>query len=257
MANSVQQGVLVLQHVPWEGPGLIGAALDRVGVPFSVRNIVAEADPRLPGMDELAGLVIMGGPMDADDVLGYPGLAREVALIRDAVAANVPVLGICLGHQLLAMALGAQLRTGVTREVGMAPVEVVAGDPVLGGLGTTPVVHWHTDNVGLPSGATLLARTAQCPNQAFRYGSAIGIQFHLELDEVLLRAWLDDGQMADQLVDTTGAQLLADFNIDAAARTAGAEQAFGPFVHDAAEQAARAPIRVRFRVGTSPQPNVR
>ncbi len=241
MAKFVQKSVLILQHAPWEGPGLIADALTAVGIPYEVRSIVSEAAPQLPGMDDLAGVVIMGGPMDADDAAHHPGLAQEAQLVRDAVAADVPVLGICLGHQIIALALGAPLHKGVAHEVGLAPVELVADDRLLSHLHRTPVVHWHTDNVGLPVGATLLARTAQCPNQAFRLGSAIGIQFHLELDEVLLRAWLVDGGMARELTETTAGELLAEFALQYESRTAAAQHAFGLFALDAAAKAATKP----------------
>jgi GMP synthase (glutamine-hydrolysing) len=258
----MQKDVLILTHVPWEGPGLIADALAEAGIPYRIRSIVAEAEPQLPGTGELAGVVILGGPMDADDTVNHPGLAREAQLVRDAVAEEVPVLGICLGHQIIALALGAPLHKGATQEVGLAPVELVSDDRLLSHLHGTPVVHWHRDNAGLPEGATLLARTARCPNQAFRYGSAIGLQFHLELDQTLLRAWLDDGGMAAELTTaadagdgpatTTAAgqagtpatpaeQLLAGFAVDQQARTDAARHAFGLFALDAGARAATRP----------------
>ncbi|HEV7166721.1 MAG TPA: type 1 glutamine amidotransferase [Micrococcaceae bacterium] len=258
----MQKDVLILTHVPWEGPGLIADALAEAGIPYQVHTIVAEAEPQLPGLGEMAGVVIMGGPMDADDAANHPGLAVELQLVRDAIAAEVPVLGICLGHQIIALALGAPLHKGATQELGLSAVEVVSDDRLLSHLHGTPVLHWHRDNAGLPEGATLLARTAQCPNQAFRYGSAIGLQFHLELDEALLRAWLDDGGMAAELATaadagdgrptTTAAgqaatpatpaeQLLARFAVDQPVRSEAARHAFGLFALDAAARAATRP----------------
>lgn len=194
--------VLVLTHAPHEGPGLIGRLL---GVPYRVRTVLDDPAPRLPGPDEIAGLVVMGGPMDADDVRGHPGLAAETRLIADAVAADVPVLGICLGMQLLGLALGAPLLRRAGQEIGFGPVEIVADDPLLSALGpvgaSPTVLHWHSDAVALPDGATLLATTPTTPVQAFRAGSALGIQFHVELDDDQLALWLSTADMVGGLSD--------------------------------------------------------
>lgn len=190
--------VLVLQHAPGEGPGLIARALD--GVPRITRIVLDEEDPVLPAAADLAGLVVLGGPMTADDDIRLPGLAAERRLLADAVAADVPVLAVCLGMQLLAMALGARLRTDHGTEIGFAPVDVLAYDPVLAPLGDRPsVLHWHGDAVELPAGATLLASSALTPVQAFRAGSALGLQFHLEVDIGLLDEWLRSAPMASDL----------------------------------------------------------
>lgn len=189
--------VLVLQHAPHEGPGLIGRALD---APLRVRTVLDVAEPVLPSLDELSGVVVMGGPMDADDVRAHPGLAAERALLAAAVDADVPVLGVCLGMQLLGLALGARLLRRHGSEVGFAPVDVVADDPLLGALGDRPtVLHWHDDAVDLPAGATLLASTPATPVQAFRAGSALGLQFHAEVDAALLDLWLDTPAMVGGL----------------------------------------------------------
>ena len=191
---------LILTHAPHEGPGLIGPVL---GAPYRVRTVLDDPAPRLPEVDELSGLVVMGGPMDADDVAGHPGLAAERELIAAAVAAGVPVLGVCLGMQLLGLALGAPLRRRAASELGFGPVELVADDPVLsalGAVGTAPtVLHWHSDAVELPDGATLLARSEMTPVQAFRAGSALGIQFHLEVGADQLDLWLATPEMVGEL----------------------------------------------------------
>ncbi|WP_231494920.1 type 1 glutamine amidotransferase [Cellulomonas sp. KRMCY2] len=190
--------VLVLQHVPSEGPGLIARAID--GVPRITRIVLDEPDPALPAVTELAGLVVLGGPMDADDDIRFPGLPTERRLVADAVAAEVPVLAVCLGMQLLAVALGARLTKDHGTEIGFAPVDVVAHDPVLAPLGDRPtVLHWHRDAVDLPPGATLLASSPRTPVQAFRAGSALGLQFHLEVEPGLLDEWLRSGPMATDL----------------------------------------------------------
>jgi GMP synthase (glutamine-hydrolysing) len=198
--------VMVLTHAPHEGPGLIGRLLGGAnGVPYRVRTVVDDPEARLPGPDELAGLVVMGGPMDADDVRGHPGLAAETRLIAAAVAADVPVLGVCLGMQLLGLALGSALFRRAGQEIGFGPVELVADDPVLsalGPVGSSPtVLHWHSDAVELPAGATLLASTPTTPVQAFRYGAALGIQFHVELEASHLDLWLATPDMVAELSD--------------------------------------------------------
>lgn len=193
----VTRPVLVLTHVPHEGPGLIATALG--DVPYRVRTVVGHEHPRLPGLDELSGLVVMGGPQDADE----DSLATERDLLRRAVDARVPVLGVCLGMQMLALALGARLLRRAGTEVGFAPIDVLVDDPLLAPLGRRPsVLHWHADQVTLPDGATLLASTPTTPVQAFRLGSALGLQFHLEVDATLLGLWLslpDDDLLDDQV----------------------------------------------------------
>lgn len=190
--------VLVLTHVAHEGPGLVARALD--GLPITARTVVDDPSPRLPAVHDLAGLVVMGGPQDADDDAGHPGLAAERRLLAEAVDAGLPTLGVCLGMQLLALALGAPLHRRHGTEIGFAPVDVVAHDPLLAPAGPRPtVLHWHADAVDLPAGATLLASTETTPVQAFRAGSAVGTQFHLEVDVTVLDLWLSTPQMVADL----------------------------------------------------------
>ena len=193
---------LILTHAPHEGPGLIGPGL---GAPYRVRTVLDDPAAQLPDVEELSGLVVMGGPMDADDLDGHPGLAAEQKLLAAAVDAGVPVLAVCLGMQLLGQALGAPLIRRAGAEIGFAPVEVLADDPVLralGPVGSTPtVLHWHYDAVELPDGATLLARTEATPVQAFRAGSALGIQFHVEVGADQLALWLATPDMIDPLAE--------------------------------------------------------
>ncbi len=191
--------VLVLQHVPWERPGLIAAALEAAGVRVHTRIVVDEDAPDLPGVSELAGLVVMGGPMNADDPT-RPGLAAERRLLAAAVDADLPTLGICLGMQLLARSLGATVHAEHGLELGFAPVDLHRSDPLLDPLRGHEVLHWHSDAIELPAGATLLASTALTPVQAFRAGSALGLQFHPEIDEALLAAWLAEPAMADDAI---------------------------------------------------------
>lgn len=213
--------VLVLTHAPWETPGLIDAALEGlVDAPQRAsgerdllvqrRTIVREPNPDLPSVDQLAGLIVMGGPQDANDDRHHPGLVAERRLLAEATNAAVPILGVCLGMQLLALALGAKLHLRHGREIGIAPLSYTAAaesDPVLGPVArsrtsdgaVTPVLHWHSDAVELPSGGTLLASTPQTPVQAFRCGSSLGLQFHPEVDTQLLDVWLREPTMVHGL----------------------------------------------------------
>jgi GMP synthase-like glutamine amidotransferase len=147
-------------------------------------------DP-LPDLQELDGLVVMGGPMGALDDHEHPHLPAERELLAAAVAAELPVLGVCLGAQLLAAAAGAKVYHGPVLEVGLGTVDLTdAGraDPVLGPAGPRlDVLHWHQDTFELPDDAVHLASSDIYPHQAFRLGEqAYGLQFHLELDATLL-----------------------------------------------------------------------
>ncbi|MEP7764129.1 gamma-glutamyl-gamma-aminobutyrate hydrolase family protein [Sanguibacter sp. 25GB23B1] len=210
--------VLVVQHAAWEGPGLVGRALDARGIPWRSVTVLDEPDPRLPDIGSLGGLVVMGGGMGALDDAQHPGLAAERRLLAAATDAGVPVLGICLGMQLLAVALGGELHPGAGREVGFGPVALTGAgirDPYLYPLSVdaTPdpsVVHWHADAVDAPPGASILASSDATPVQAFRAGSAVGLQFHLELDRPMLRSWLAEPDMAADLAASEADRLAED-----------------------------------------------
>jgi GMP synthase (glutamine-hydrolysing) len=175
---------VVVQHVAFEGPALIAAVLAEHGA--EVRVVRVDRDEPLPRPDEFDVLVVMGGPMGAHDDGEHPHLADERALLAAAVAIDRPVLGICLGAQLLAAALGAPVFRGPHPEIGLGTVTLTpAGlaDPVLGPAGpTVSVLHWHHDTFTLPPGAVHLASSAAYPLQAFRAGNCLGLQFHVELD---------------------------------------------------------------------------
>jgi GMP synthase (glutamine-hydrolysing) len=194
--------LLAIQHVPWEGPHRI---LDACGA-LHVHTVKPLAGQPLPPHEEVAGAVVMGGPMNVDEVERFPALATEREWLAEAVQRELPLLGICLGAQLLAGALGAEVRAGEGPEIGFAPVEVSdADDPVLGGLAPdTEVLHWHGDVFDLPDGAQSLASSAKTEHQAFRAGNAWGALFHPEADFALVEAWLAVPEMIDAAVAALG-----------------------------------------------------
>lgn len=182
----------ILQHVAWEGPGLIADAARAHGVPIEVRRM--DRGDAVPRVGDIAGVIVLGGPMGVRDASSLPFLAAEQGLLRAAVEHGLPVLGVCLGAQLLAAALGARVEKGPAPEIGPGEVRLTAdglNDPVLGGArAVLPVVHWHEDTFEVPTGAAHLAESPLCRNQAFRVGQrAYAFQFHLEVDRTLADAW--------------------------------------------------------------------
>jgi GMP synthase (glutamine-hydrolysing) len=202
MSPDERPTLLAVQHVPWEGPHRI---LDACGG-LRVKTVKPLAGQPLPGHDEVAGAVFMGGPMNVDEVERFPALAAEREWLADAAERGMPVLGICLGAQLLARALGAEVWPGEGPEIGFAPVEVTdPGDPLLGGLAPrSEVLHWHGDRFDLPEGARHLASSERTPCQAFRAGNAWGVLFHPEADLALVEAWLAVPEMIDEAVAALG-----------------------------------------------------
>jgi len=194
--------LLAIQHVPWEGPHRI---LDACGA-LRVHTVKPLAGQPLPAHEEVAGAVVMGGPMNVDEVERFPALAAEREWLAEAVRRELPVFGICLGAQLLARALGAGVRAGEGPEIGFAPVAVSdPDDPVLGGLApSTEVLHWHGDVFDLPDGAQPLASSERTEHQAFRLGNAWGALFHPEADFALVEAWLAVPEMIEEAVAALG-----------------------------------------------------
>jgi GMP synthase (glutamine-hydrolysing) len=195
----------VFQHVPYEPLGTLDPLLKQAG--FRIRYVNFGRNPsERPSLDGYAGLIILGGPMNADDVIGYPHLGTELELIQDALQRDISILGICLGAQLLAKALGGSVVAGACREIGWHDVDVTDDgltDPVLSTFGQRrEVFQWHDDVIELPPDAVHLASSIRCPAQAFRYGEhAYGFQFHLEADGALIKRWLDVPQHQSVFAD--------------------------------------------------------
>ena len=186
--------ILVLQHVAAEPLGTLDPLIRARG--HRIRYVNFERQPEAaPSMDRYHGLIVLGGPMNVEEHYQRPHLLTEMHLIEQALAQDKPVLGICLGSQLLAHVLGAPVRRHRQSEIGwydLATTPAGRNDPVLQPLGErAPVFQWHSYTFDIPRSAEHLAMTASCENQAFRHGNnAYGFQFHLEVDQALVTRWL-------------------------------------------------------------------
>jgi GMP synthase-like glutamine amidotransferase len=176
-----------LQHVPFEGLAQLGAWLEARG--WSARTTPLWEGAPLPAPEAFDWLIVLGGPMSVHDEAEHPWLAAEKRLIGAALEREKTVLGICLGAQLIASALGAPVRRAPEREVGWFPVERVGDDAAWPLPPAAEVFHWHGETFELPAGARHLARSAGCPNQAFALGERVlALQFHLETTPEAARA---------------------------------------------------------------------
>jgi GMP synthase-like glutamine amidotransferase len=170
-----------LQHVPFEGLGSIEPWLNANGYEISATRLFRSEE--LPALHDIDLLVVMGGPMSVNDEKEFPWLAAEKEFVRDAIHSGKAVLGICLGAQLIAAALGAHVYPNAVKEIGWFPVMPIAtpGSAIRSFPESVDVFHWHGETFDLPSGATQLAKSKGCENQAFQFGdSVVGLQFHLE-----------------------------------------------------------------------------
>ena len=179
--------ILVVRHEPFEHLGRFGEILEEKSIPFFYKDL---GEPS--ALDACHGLIVMGGPQSAND--SHPGLLAELKLIEQAVAAGTPVLGICLGAQLIAKALGARVFRNPEKEIGWASVyftDAAAGDPVFSKFDSpSTLFHWHGETFDLPAGAQWLAYSDKCRHQAFRVASNVyGVQFHPEITPEMIADW--------------------------------------------------------------------
>ena len=237
----MDSSLLVLQHIACEPPAAFEDELRSRGLDVA-RVELDEGDP-LPDWRDFPAIVVMGGPMGAYDEQDHPWLAREKRLLREAVDADVPVWGVCLGAQLLASALGARVYRGDQPEVGVLAVQLTAAaaqDPVFGEAPSSfPSLQWHGDTFELPDGATLLASSPAYPHQAFRLGRSYGLQFHLEVPLELATEWGEVPAYAQSLESTLGRgaldRLLADVADHAGETVPLARRLFGAWLERVVE----------------------
>jgi GMP synthase (glutamine-hydrolysing) len=197
----------ILRHVRHEPAGTLEDALTGAGLEFRYVDLF-ESGPAAARLDlqSVPGLVVMGGPMNVDETERYPFLAAEVDWIRRALDLRLPMLGICLGAQLLAKALGAKVFPNRVKEIGWYSIELTpaaASDPLFAGCGkSVTVFQWHGDTFELPPGAVHLAHSPLCSQQAFRAGPcAYGLQFHVEMTAAMIDDWLGEPGNCGELAE--------------------------------------------------------
>jgi GMP synthase-like glutamine amidotransferase len=193
--------VAIFRHSPGEGPGYFATFLEAHSVPWLLIK-VDQGEPVPSNPSVFSGLSFMGGPMSVNDPL--PWVDEECALIRAAVAADIPVLGHCLGGQLMSKALGGQVTKNLVKEIGWGEVSVAdtaAGREWLGGTREFLSFHWHGETFSLPPGASPILGNRHCANQAFALGKHLAMQCHVEMTEAMIRLW--NRQWADEVNNAT------------------------------------------------------
>lgn len=187
--------VLIVKHVEVEGPGLIENRLNERKIPYQILSLQSNA--HFPKLDGLTHIVLLGGPMNVYEEDRYPFLKCEDLFIKEAIQRGKRILGICLGAQLIAKALGAKVYKAPVKEIGwydLSLTEEGVRDPLFSPFPKTfPVFQWHEDTFDLPNAAKLIVTSSPVQNQAFRYGeNAYGLQFHLEVTEEMIQEWMKD-----------------------------------------------------------------
>lgn len=180
--------IRIFRHIDCEGPAYLQTLLQEKNIAFELIRIDAFESVK-QSLDHVAGLIFMGGSMSVNDPLEW--IDQEVALIQQAVQQNIPVLGVCLGSQLLAKALGSRIYPGPCMEIGWYPVNCITGHPLTADLPEQiDVFHWHGETFDLPKEARLLFSNERYQNQGFAVGPHLGLQFHVEMEAELVREWV-------------------------------------------------------------------
>lgn len=196
------KSVAIFRHVRIEGPGYLGEFLTEQGIPWQL--ICLDQGEALPeSMEAYSGMVLMGGPMSVNDDL--PWIRPLLALIRDAVQRDIPLLGHCLGGQLISKALGAEVSRNPVKEIGWGEVMVTPGGEArkwFGDLARFDAFHWHGETFALPQGAVHLLSSRYCRNQAYSIGKHLAFQCHVEMTAEMVKDWCEAG--ADELKAENG-----------------------------------------------------
>ncbi|MBT9569478.1 MAG: type 1 glutamine amidotransferase [Thiobacillus sp.] len=200
--------VLIFRHSPTEGPGYFATFLERHDIPWRLVRVDA-GEPIPTDLNGVSGLCLMGGPMSVNDDL--PWITAELALIRQAVANDVPVIGHCLGGQLMARALGGSVGPTPIKEIGWGDIRITDADAARPWLGDSsqplPSFHWHGETFSIPPGAIRIVESAYCANQAFVVNERhIGMQCHVEMTPEMVRSWCDSGLAEIDASDSPGVQ---------------------------------------------------
>lgn len=184
--------VLALRHVPFEDLGILQPLLHSRGYELNYLDVGVDViSPEITLAPDI--LIVLGGPIGVYDTDSYPALKAEEDAVASRLQTGTPTVGICLGAQLIAKALGAEVTSTGRKEIGYSPIRITpeARDSFLAPLDGVPVLHWHGDEFHIPDGAVRLAETPEFPNQAFSVGNNIlGLQFHMEADHTQIERWL-------------------------------------------------------------------
>jgi GMP synthase (glutamine-hydrolysing) len=231
--------LLVLQHVAHELLGTLNPLLKRAGFRIRYVNFARHPDAQ-PSLDGYDGLVILGGPMSVNDSNRLPHLTTEMKLIEQAMKLNLPVLGICLGAQLIARTLGAAVYPNREKEIGwydVSPTDHAQRDPLLSAFEETEkIFQWHGETFDIPRSTSHLAFSSLCANQAFRYERNVyGLQFHLEVDAPMIHRWLRVSENQREIASLGGASSAERIDRETSAHierlTQLSERVFGEFIN--------------------------
>jgi len=231
--------LLIFQHVPYEILGTLDPLLRKAEFDLCYVNFDQQPNAR-PDVTQYDGLIVLGGPMNCDESDRYPHLATEIELIRQSIDEGKPVLGICLGAQLIARALGARVTPNETKEIGwyeLNPTTAGRTDALFAHFDASQMIfQWHGDRFDIPQGATHLATSPDCPSQAFRYHDNVyALQFHLEVDAPMIHRWLQEPTMVREAISVGGEgypqQIDAATKLHIDPSVALGNRVFGEFIH--------------------------
>jgi len=230
----IMKPVAIFRHFSTEGPGYFATFLDRHSIPW--RLVRVDEQETIPAsIAAFSGLVFMGGPMSVNDPL--PWIAHSCELIRAAVADGLPVLGHCLGGQLIAKALGGNITQAPVKEIGWGPVRVLGNPDAqawFGNLTGFETFHWHGETFSIPPGATRILESTHCANQAYTKGKVFGMQCHVEMTEEMIRQWCRDGAAEIAASDSPAVQspdaMRTDMRLKVATLNAVADRIYSRWV---------------------------